>query len=309
MLARSAYNISGAAVTGASAGLAVLGGIGGQLIRATMAAGKTSSRVVFSFVQGGSDTLENGHTDDPDRSKKKVELLSKPLNIVSNGLSIPASFSENQFKKINCEITDDLTIIKGQNELLFLSNSIRYFVESHIGRTGVDRGISHALQYDVRAVTNYLHKNSAIRFPGYLLHQCTALSETIMEMNVFYDAIIHGGHVKHWTLSEANIELRKFFGVEGNKKIIQNYIPFGLQIPIKRELMAEATKKSMMNLSEIFKLKSEEINEVAHDALFILESELAANENLEYEVSKCLEREPGNELYIEAPAAMTARSA
>lgn len=144
MLAKGASAASGLALSAATAGAAVVGGIGSQVLKASVAAGKTASRVSFTFIQGG---IEAVRANSPEGSQQpKIELLTRPLNIVNNGLSIPASFSENQFKKIKCDITDDLTIIKGQNELLFLSNSIRYFVESHVTRTGVDRGISHALQ-------------------------------------------------------------------------------------------------------------------------------------------------------------------
>ncbi len=119
---------------------------------------------------------------------------------------------------------------------------------------------------------------------------------------MFYDSILHGGHVKHWSAEEADEELRKFFGVESNQKYIQNYIPFELQIPIKRNVIIELEKKkSKRDFGALFKSQAADINEAAHDALFVLESELAANENLEYEVSKRLEREPGKELFIEAP--------
>ncbi|NEX23508.1 hypothetical protein G3480_25045 [Thiorhodococcus mannitoliphagus] len=272
---------------------------GKKLIKASIFAGKVASRLTFTFIKGGVEALR-----DAEGSKgtgAKIETLSSPLSIVDNGLSVPASFVESQMIKIQTEITDDLTILKGQNEILFLSNSIRYFVESHIGRTGIDRGISHALQYDMKAVTNYLKDNSGIRFPGYLLHQSTSLCNTIKEMNIFYDAILHGGHVKDWTEEEVQAELQKFFGVEGNKKYIQNYMPFELQIPIKRRLITEAESKKS-KFGALFSSTMEEVNDAAHDALFVLANELVANENLEYEVTKKLEREPNREIFIEAPA-------
>ena len=294
-----------AALSVASAGAAAVGGVvgvvGNRLIKAGISAGKTASRVSFTFIQGGMEALKN--QDGSANENVKVEKLSKPLSIVENGLSVPASFTENQILKMQTEITDDLTIIKGQNEIHFLSNSIRYFVESHMGRTGIDRGISYALQYDMKAVTNYLKSNSGLRFPGYLLHQSTCLCKTIKEMNIFYDAILRGGHVKDWTEDEVQSELQKFFGIERNQKYIQNYMPFELQIPVKRRLVADAVAKKSA-FEALFSSSVEEVNDVAHDALFALANELVANENLEYEVLKKLEREPDQQLFIEAPSSV-----
>ena len=170
---KSAGAVTDVAVSAASAGASAIAGIAGvagkKLIKAGITAGKKASKLTFTFIQGGLDALSNAETGET--RNLKVEHLSKPLNIIENGLSVPVSFAENQIIRIQTEITDDLTILKGQNEILFLSNSIRYFVESHMGRTGIDRGISYALQYDMKAVTNYLKNNTGLRFPGYLLHQ------------------------------------------------------------------------------------------------------------------------------------------
>lgn len=299
---KSAGAVTDVAVSAASAGASAIAGIAGvagkKLIKAGITAGKKASKLTFTFIQGGLDALrsaENGET-----RNLKFESLSKPLNIIENGLSVPVSFAENQIIRMQTEITDDLTILKGQNEILFLSNSIRYFVESHMGRTGIDRGISYALQYDMKAVTNYLKNNTGLRFPGYLLHQSTCLCQTIKEMNIFYDAILHGGHVKEWSEDEVRAELQNFFGVDGNQKYIQNYMPFDLQIPIKRTMLAEAKNKKS-RFQELFSSRADEVNDAAHDALFVLANELVANENLEYEVIKKLEREPNQELLIESP--------
>ena len=300
---KTAGSVTDAAVSAASAGAAAIGGVAGvagkRIIRAGISAGKAASKVTFTFVQGGVEALRNA--ENGEHKSLKIETLSKPLAIVENGLSVPASFAENQIIRMQTEITDDLTILKGQNEIHFLSNSIRYFVESHMGRAGIDRGISYALQYDMKAVTNYLKSNTGLRFPGYLLHQATCLCQTVKDMNIFYDAVLHGGHVKDWTEDEVQAELQKFFGVEGNQKYIQNYMPFELQIPVKRKLIADAGSKKS-KFGALFSSSMEEVNDAAHDALFILANELVANENLEYEVAKKLEREPNQEIFIESPA-------
>ncbi|RUQ39664.1 MAG: hypothetical protein EKK69_08400 [Candidatus Competibacteraceae bacterium] len=300
---KSAGAVTDAAV---SVGSAVIGGVAGtagkRLIKAAVSAGKAASKVTFTFIQGGIDALQN--SENSEGKNIKIETLSKPLAIIDNGLSVPVSFAGNQIIRMNTEITDDLTILKGQNEIHFLSNSIRYFVESHMGRAGIDRGISYALQYDMKAVTNYLKNNTGLRFPGYLLHQSICLCKTIEEMNIFYDAILHDGHVKDWNEEDVQAELQRFFGVEGNQKYIQNYMPFELQIPVKRRMIAEARgKKSKFGL--LFSSAVGEVNDAAHDSLFMLANELVANENLEYEVAKKLGRESKKEIYIEAPISVS----
>lgn len=119
--------------------------LGGKVIKASLNAGVKASKVSFVFVKGGVEAIQG--QGNADFGNHQVQKLTKPLSIIDSGLSIPASFYENQTVKINNEISDDLAVLKGQNEINFLSNSIRYFVDSHIGRTGIDRGISYALQY------------------------------------------------------------------------------------------------------------------------------------------------------------------
>lgn len=295
-----------AAASVVSAGASAIGtgafATGKKIIQVSASAGKTVSKIGFTFIKGGITAVRDVGEERTinDKSNIKTEKLSKKMGIVDNGLSIPFSFSENQFKKINQEIKDDLKIIKGQNELLFLSNSIRYFVESHMGRTGIDRGISYALQYDMKAVTNHLRDNPGLRFPGYLLHQCTSLAETIKDMNLFYDAILHNGHVKEWTFDTAKAEIEMMFGTEDDrKKFIQGYIPFELQIPVKRDIITQIQKNK--SWKDVFSGDEQEINDEAHDTLFIVANELIANENLEYEISKMLEIVPEKKLFIEAP--------
>ena len=111
---------------------------------------KKAGAISFKFIEGG----VNAVIDDSHQQVK----LTKSLDIIDNDLRVPLTFSTNQFRKMNQEIKEDLDIIKGQNDILFLSNSINYFIESHMLRTGIDRGISYALQYDVHAVTNHIKK-------------------------------------------------------------------------------------------------------------------------------------------------------
>lgn len=53
--------------------------------------------------------------------------------------------------------------------MMFLTNSINYFVKSHKNRTGIDRSITYALQKMILKLLWNILKN-LIRFPGYLLH-------------------------------------------------------------------------------------------------------------------------------------------
>lgn len=293
------------AMSAASAGASAIGSgalTGGKkIIEVGLAAGKTASKIAFTFVSGGIAAVREDGQEKAPKGEVKTTKLSKNMDIIDNGLSIPFSFSENQFKKINQEIKDDLTIIKGQNELLFLSHSIRYFVESHIGRTGIDRGISYALQYDMKAVSNHLKENSGLRFPGYLLHQCTSLAETIKEMNLFYDAILHNGQVREWSIDSAKEEIEMVFGPHSNQRIIQGYIPYEYQIPIKRDIITDLQNKKSWEWKNLFAGEEHEINDEAHDTLFIVANELIANENLEYEISKKVKTESEKRLLIEAP--------
>lgn len=290
-----------AAISAASAAGAVVGGVAGtvgkRIIKASVSAGKNASKTTFTFINGGISAVKAANSES---LNPKIERLSRPLDIIENSLSIPASFVMNQEIRLSSEVAETLSIIRGQNEINFLSNSIRYFIESHVGRTGIDRGISYALQYDMKAVTSHLKSNSGLRFPGYLLHQCTCLFHTIKEMNIFYDAILHGGNVREWTEDEVQREMKMLFGLNRDKKYIQGYIPFDLQIPVKRKLAAEE-KERRSRLQSLFSSDIGDINDAAHDALFMLESELIANENLEYEVTKKISREPEQMLLIESP--------
>ncbi len=236
----------------------------------------------------------------------KIIQLSQPLDIVENGLSLPLSYQENQFKTISQKITDDLDIIKGQNEILFLSNSIHYFLESHKMRTGIDRGISYALQYDIAAVCNCLKKRKELRFPGYLLHQFTCLGETIKDLNIFYTSILHDGHVPVFDEQEMKEELLKGFGVDKRKGDIGMYLPYEIKMRILRDIAPSIEDKKGSSLLSTFKdlvltkQAEEEVNDIAHDALFILKEELVSNEELEYQIVKKLKLLPENKIIIQS---------
>jgi len=251
--------------------------------------------ISFKFIEGGINAVkDDGH--------QQVKL-TKRLGIIDNDLRLPLTFSVNQVRKMNQEIKKDIDIIKGQNDILFLSNSINYFIESHMLRTGIDRGISYALQYDVHAVTNHIQKNKSLRFPGYLLHQCTALVETIKEYNLFYDSILNNGLVHEWSYDEVVVELEKTFGLHGTENVVKSYIPYEHQIRWKR---GKASSRSDSNKSPAWKKlfdsdELENINDETHDVLFILLHELAANESLEYNLLKRLESLPGKRLIIKSP--------
>jgi hypothetical protein len=161
------------------------------------------------------------------------------LDIVDNCLSLPLSYRENQFKHINQKISDDLDIIKSQNEILFLSHSIQYIVDSHRNRIGIDRGISYALQYDIVAACDHLNKRKDLRFPGYLSHQCGSLAETIKDLNIFYYSILQDGHVPSFTEEDTKEELEKSYGIDKRKGEMRTYVPYELKMRILRTLPNE----------------------------------------------------------------------
>ena len=270
---------------------------GKKLIEVSIPAAKKASLISFKFIQGGIEAI----TDKPFHSEKMQ--LSDNLNIINHGLSIPLSFSENQFKTFNKNISTDLNTIKGQNEMMFLSNSISYFVESHMSRTGLDRSISYAFQYDIAAVRTHLNKSRDIRFPGYLLHQCSSLAETIKELNIFYMSILSHGKVPVFSENDVKDELSRRYGVLQRKGDLRSYIPYEIQLPFLREY-SEEKQKNMSTFNKIFKenkdINISEINDLSHEALFILSEELIANEELEHKVNKKLKEMPEEKIYIES---------
>ena len=272
-------------------------GVGKKIIEVGVPLAKRSAQISFTFVKGGVDAVN------ADR-KLNIISLAEPLDIVNNGLSIPFGYSENQFKTFEQNVTKDLNIIKGQNELLFLSNSIGYFVDSHIGRTGIDKSISYALQYDLIAVRNYLNKSRDLRFPGYLLHQCTSLAETVKQLNVFYTSILQNGVVPNFTKEFVSEELSKRYGANQRISGLKSYIPYEQQLPYLREFAREQNKNKSM-LSKLFQENGEfnfaEISDVSNEALYVLCEELIANEELEQKINLHLKNLPQNKLYIECP--------
>jgi hypothetical protein len=202
-----------------------------------------------------------------------------------------------------------LDIIKGQNELLFLSNSINYFLESHKTRTGIDRGISYALQYDIAAVSNHLNKRKDLRFPGYLLHQFISLAETIKDLNIFYTSILHDGHVPTFEEQDMKEELHKRYGIDNRKGEIGMYVPYEIKMQILRNYPSvtkeNQKEKSLANLSIIIKdmvstRESQEINDSVHGALYILKEELVSNEELEYQIVKMLKILPDKKIIVQS---------
>lgn len=237
-------------------------------------------------------------TAEPEQQCKHIKL-SHPLRIIQHDMNIPSSFSENQMQRIKHEAGEDYAkIAKAQNEIMFLSNSIEYFLKSHLNRYGIDRGISYALQYDMQSVTNHLKDTRGLRFPGYLLHQCKCLSESIEEYNLLYDAILNDGHVTSWNEKKAEEELGRTYGIDKRESIVKDYIPYKYRIPWKREASKEGenSKKWM----QIFKSNKEHVNEEAYDELYILAGELTANENLEEKIRKRLENTKGKRIILDS---------
>lgn len=230
--------------------------------------------------------------------------LSKSLGIVERGLSLPASYYENQNASINQDINKGFDIVRGQNEILFLSNSISYFVESHKPKVGIDRNISHALQYDVIAVCSYLEKRNDIRFPGYLLHQIQSLSSTIRELNIFYDSICKDGYVPDFNKEDLVVAMKETVGVEGRSEEHSDYYPWDIKIDAMREVNKErgkASSDSRLFIRKFFDRDNEMlVSNGVHDALVILKEELISNETLENKIIKKLNILPDKKLMIES---------
>lgn len=237
-------------------------------------------------------------------SEKTTEIqLSKNLPILDNGLNLPLSYQRNQSVKFKNKISSDLDVIKGQNEILFLSNSINYFIDSHRGITGIDRGISYALQYDIQAVCNHLKKNPEIRFPGYLLHQLLGLTNTLEEMNIFYNSILHDGRV--YSREDKDYYKNLFeetYGIE-NKQQQGDYIPHAFMLEWQREkLLKLETSKATSIFDSVKGLVTKEqqqmLNDEAHDALYLLRLELESNELLEKKIKRKLQSQESQSIKL-----------
>ena len=250
---------------------------------------KKGASLSFNFLK---DNLE-----DRVLNKGKVVSLNRGMDILDNDLSVPRNYCENQMIKISQDINDDLSIIKGQNEILFLSNSVEYFLKGHEGRTGIDRGISYALQYDISAVLNHIKRNQNLRFPGYMLHQCAALSATIRDYNIFYDSILNDGHVTDWSQVSVDEELEKTFGPHGVNNPMTPYMPYEYQMNwLRRGRLQKNPSKWPLRLT-FFGNDTESLDE-AHDSLVTLSRELIASEALERRLTEKLVHLPENKLII-----------
>ena len=249
---------------------------------------KQGSRLVFNFVK---DATNNGTSS----TSKKI-TLSRKMDVVENDFSVPKNYIEKQIIRITQDITDDLTVVKGQNEILFLSNSIEYFLKGHADRTGIDKGISYALQYDIAAVINHIRNNQSLRFPGYMLHQCAALASTIKEYNIFYDSILNDGHVKEWTQESVAVEMERKYGPYGESNPVAPYMPYEFQMNWVRGRKPKSTSKFPIKLP--FFGSSDEILDEAHDSLVILSKELIASEALEHRIIENLAHLPEHKLVI-----------
>jgi len=249
---------------------------------------KEGARLAFKFTKDTKSREVSGDT-------KSIKLNQK-VDIVENHLSVPKNYIEKQALRITQDITDDLSIIKGQNEILFLSNSIDYFLKGHVGRTGIDRGISYALQYDMAAVINHIRNNPSLRFPGYMLHQCTALAATIKEYNIFYDSILSDGHVKNWTQESVSEEMNRKYGPHREGNPVAPYMPYEFQVNWIRENKPKNASKWPIKLP--FFGSNDEILDEAHDSLMILSKELITSEALEYRVIEKLAHLPEQKLTV-----------
>lgn len=264
----------------------------GKIIEISLPIVKQAGKISLKFIEGGVNAVrEDG--------AKKIELSQK-LSLFDNNLNLQSTFDEKQISSFNEKINYNLEIIKGQNEMLFLSNSIKYFVDSHKNRTGIDRSIAYALQNDVDAVLEYI-KDEKVRFPGYLLHQCVSLSNTIEEYNIFYSSILNDGYVEEFTQEKADIYYSKTVGSRQTEITTQKYIPRRLQLDFYRRRDAENKKEEKSSLSKFIPFSSED-NKKSEQITMILERlvrELESNEELEISISEKLERSPLQKIVVE----------
>lgn len=278
-----------------------------ELGQKMMEKGKGAIQVSLPYVQGASKLAIDFLSTDVGKGLAgdiKSIKLSKSLDIVDRGLSLPSTYDKNQTIPIEKKILEGIEVVKGQNEILFLSNSINYFIDSHRSRVGIDRNISHALQYDVIAVEKYLQKRSEVRFPGYLLHQVKSLSSTISELNVFYDSICKDGYVAEFSEDDLARELTQTVGIEENVNPLQDYYPCDMKLKVERSLLkgSDNSLSKRFSVDVIKKIAEREVVSFdgAYDALIVLKDELVANEILEQQIAKKLKVLPEAKLMIES---------
>ena len=246
---------------------------------------KQAGRISLKFIEGGVNAVIDDNT-------KKIELTKK-LSIIDNNLNVPTTFDEKQMSSFEEKITYNLEIIKGQNEMMFLTNSINYFVKSHKNRTGIDRSIAYALQNDIEAVMEYIKKED-VRFPGYLLHQCISLTNTIEEYNIFYSSILKDGQVFEYTQEKANEILSQTFGT---KKETSKYLGY---IPEKFKMTFYENNKNVSdkNIFSTLLNKDKQPKEV-EKILNRLFKELVSNEELEFHIYNQLDTSANKKIIVQ----------
>ncbi|MBF0633009.1 MAG: hypothetical protein HQL89_18775 [Magnetococcales bacterium] len=295
---------------------------------------KGAARIGFRFLQGGVHAVVNDGEpteSSPDAKREQALMslkISQRLEAIENGLSVQACFSKNQFWALREEIKEQLNVLKGQNEVNFLSQSIQYFINSHQGRAGVDRSVSYALQYDINSVIDHIKRESDVRLPGYLIHQCASLAATVKDMNIFYSTVLRNGRVKFVDYSDVKGELDQCVGTDGRRKKFSGYIPFEHKLRYVREKedSVEARSSSSFPLTTIsdrmnafWKGNSSKESERKNDSwefvaelakssnpnnevLYILREELMDNEELEMEIAGMIETMPERRILIESDA-------
>lgn len=276
--------------------------MGKKLIEACLDSFQGKPRISMSFVDA-SNHNEPG-------INKEIQL-TQPLSIVDNYLSLPLSYQENQILAVIQKISDDLDIIKGQNDILFLSNSIGYFIDSHRYRVGIDHRISYALQYDLKSVFNHLNENKSLRFPGYLQHQVSSLCRCVRDLNIFYSSILFDGHVPSLTEEEIFADFSKEYGVDNRKSEIGNYIPHDIKLRVERNRGADSERKGK-KITILSSVKdhlfwddpSGSVSVMASEpgsaieAIYLLKEELVSNQALEDQIAKRIDLLPHKKLYI-----------
>lgn len=276
--------------------------MGKKLIEVCLVKLQESPKISMAFVDESNRTGPG--------INKEIQL-TQPLPIVENYLSLPLSYQENQVIAIIEKISDDLDIIKGQNEILFLSNSINYFIDSHKYRVGIDHRISYALQYDLKSVFNHLKDNKSLRFPGYLQHQVSSLCRSIRDLNIFYSSILYDGHVPNLTEEEIYADCSKEFGVDNRKSEIGNYIPHDIRLKVERKREVDSEKKGIKGTifttvkDHLFRDDSSGSASViasdpgsAIETIYLLKEELVSNQALEDQIAKRVSLLPHKKLYI-----------
>lgn len=264
-----------------------------QVVEVALPIAQTASEIAIKFLA----------TDLTSGDKGTEIQLSKNLAILDNGLNLPLSYQRNQSVKFKNKISADLDVIKGQNEILFLSNSINYFIDSHKSVTGIDRGISYALQYDIQAVCNHLKSNPDIRFPGYLLHQLIGLTNTLEELNIFYNSILHDGKVYSRDDKDHYKEIfQETIGID-NKQQQGEYIPQAFLLEWQREQLLKVEIPKSISIFEsvkglVSKEQQQALNDEAHDALYLLKAELESNESLEKKIKRKISSTRSNSIKL-----------